>query len=110
MAYRIRRASGRPSRSAKKTIMVSNSALPRSRRAAHCTPLARWTGAVRAPGTASSGSRTIGNEHSVCDRLAFPEDAEADRAVRQALLSEGERLSRVHRADELRSADSPASA
>src|SRR5215831_15659585 len=110
MTYRMRRASGRPSRSATKTIMVSNSALPRSGSAAHCTPLARGTGPVRDPGTASSGSRTIGNEHSVGDRLAFPQDTEADRAVRQALLSEGERLSRMHRADELRPADPPASA
>src|SRR6516164_1448227 len=108
MTYRMPRATGRPSRSATKAIKVSNSALPRSGWAAHSNPLVRGTVPVRGTDTASSGSRTIGNEHSVRDRLAFAQNTEADRAVRQPLLPESERLAGVHRADELRAADPPA--
>src|SRR5215472_12902348 len=63
---------------------------------------------MRASGTASGGWRIIGNEHAVSYGLTGAQDAEADRAVWQLLLPEGEGLTGVHRADEFRRADAPA--
>src|SRR5215468_5683055 len=101
MTYRMPRVSGRPSRSATNIIIRSSVALPRSGRPAHCDALARGGAAD------SGGLLVIGNEHAVCDRLPRPQDAEAYRAVRHALVPEGEDFARMHGADELRRADAP---
>src|SRR5882762_8483352 len=110
MTCRMPCATGRPHRSARKIMTFRRVALPRSGAPAHCAPLARG------PAEVSTGRAVImrlvgrdrGHEHPMGDGLSRTRDAEADRAIRQRLVLEGQRFTRAHRLHELRRADPPA--
>src|SRR5215469_14478254 len=98
----MQRAGRRPRRSATKAIIRSSVALPRSGLVVHWDPLASG------PEDASARLAVIGNEHAMSDGLPGARNAEVYRAVRQPLVSERQRLTGVHRADELGGTDAPA--
>src|ERR1700694_1309645 len=103
MTCRMRCATGRPHRSARKIIILMRVALPRSGAPAHCVALARG------PAEVSTGLAVImrpvgrdrGHEHAVGDGLSGTRDAEADRAIRQGLVLESQGFPRAPRLHEL---------
>src|SRR6266403_3852341 len=108
MTCRMRCATGRPHRSARKIMILRRVALPRSGAPAHCAALARG------PAEVSTGLAVImrlvgrerGHEHPVGDGLSGTRDAEADRAIGQRFVLESQCFTRTYRLHELRRARS----